>query len=63
MTESSDREGMFTDPRLLSGRGRILSVVTCTRCGCLVVDTEAHERMHPKAVTNFSRGYFVGGAD
>lgn len=42
-TEPADRDGMFTDARLLEGLG---SVVTCTYCGCVVADTDAHRQMH-----------------
>jgi hypothetical protein len=48
MTEQpADREGMFSDLRLLDGR----SVVTCKPCGSLVADIEAHRRMHHDMVT------------
>jgi hypothetical protein len=45
----SDRDGMFTDARLLAGRNHVegnLSVVTCTLCGSLIADTEAHRQSH-----------------
>lgn len=54
MTESADREGMFTHPRLLSGPNPLVSVVTCTWCGCLVADTEAHRETHATTVTRGS---------
>ena len=44
-------EEMFTDPRPRLGSG---SVVTCTACGTLVVDTESHMVMH------FPRRYVLG---
>jgi hypothetical protein len=39
---------MFINPRLLTATGSELtiSIVTCVKCGCLVVDTEVHERWH-----------------
>lgn len=40
-------EGMFSDLRLVDGG----SVVTCTPCGSLVADIEAHRRMHQDMVT------------
>lgn len=41
--DPADREGMFIGPWLVDGLG---SVVTCTWCGCVVVDIEAHQLMH-----------------
>lgn len=41
-----DKE-MFSDPRFLTGpKATIVSVVTCTRCGCIVVDADIHEMFH-----------------
>ena len=40
---------MFTDPRMLDCRDAVkptLSVITCTRCGCLVADADIHEQFH-----------------
>jgi hypothetical protein len=43
-------EGMFTDAQLLDSHdpahGDVMSVVTCTLCGSVVADTEAHQQLH-----------------
>lgn len=57
MSEPADRDGMFSDPRLMHvglvgiAADDYISVVTCTLCGALVADTEAHRRMHATTVT------------
>jgi hypothetical protein len=40
---------MFTEPRIIAAREGshpVLTVVTCVKCGCLVVDTDIHEKFH-----------------
>jgi hypothetical protein len=43
MTEPADPDGMFTNPQPADW---LVSIVTCTVCGCVVVDTDAHMRSH-----------------
>jgi hypothetical protein len=58
-----DDEEMFADARVVAGsegHKPVLSVVTCTWCGCLVVDTDQHSRFHLEhshAGFGFERGH------